>query len=115
VNANFAALVGELASKQDVADNGDVQVTGTLGLGTRYKVCAAEVAAAPGSVACLCDAGEVAIAGGGWAGAGASLQESRPDSSGGWQITCADAEGAQSKCGGMLILCARISTPDYPY
>ena len=105
-NANFAALGDALAGKVDQSGDGDVDITGTLGLHIYTKACTA----VSGESECTCEPGELALSGGASAPTNGSLVQSRPRASAidTWQVRCADASGADVACTSVRAVCARM-------
>jgi len=125
VNQNFKALAeglsdldAALASKVDQDENGNVSITGQLGVRIYRKGCTAELdATEPGAnyTDCPCAAGEMAISGGGWAEEGHALYENRQHSSDPniWRIGCIDpVAGEPAVCAGINVVCAAIANAD---
>jgi len=125
VNQNFSALAeglsdldAALASKVDQDENGNVNITGQLGIRISRKNCSAELAASDPEANytdCPCAAGEMALSGGGWAEDGQALRENRQHTSDPnmWRIGCIDLETQeQVVCGAMYVVCAAVANVD---
>jgi len=105
-NENFAALADALAGKVDQSPDGDVDISGTLGLHVYTKACEAVA----GESECTCESGELALSGGASAPTGGVLVQSRPRASAidTWQVRCADAAGSDVACTSVRAVCARM-------
>lgn len=105
-NQNFAALANALDTKLSQSAAGDVDITGTLGIGVYTKVCTPT----SGVNECSCEAGELAISGGGAAPANGVLAQSRPrvTASDTWQVECTDLSGGDLACNSVRVVCAKL-------
>jgi hypothetical protein len=64
---------------------------------------------------CICQNGEIAIAGGGWASGGYLVEsahiyvDENTRSLSGWRVACMDRSGSWLTCGNAYVLCVRVS------
>ena len=110
-NENFAALAdaldslaGELDSKVEQSEEGDVEVPGWLSMPIYAKSCEAS----SGETRCACDNNEFALSGGASAPNYGNLVQSRPDPDNAWLVRCTNSSGQDAACTKVWTVCAKI-------